>query len=164
MTKQVNVKPMDEQSYLMRNALLSVILGTSFVGESIYSHFEQYLQSHSLINAGVSIIGGGIFIGMIVMLIKTLNSANKVLKKTFYYGNFEDEYLNYINAKGYKYACNFILFFCFVIYILSDFNGTVASELMLSTSTREFCQLTVGLIFISYALPVLYLLKGADDE
>jgi len=164
MTTQLDVKPMDEQSYLMRNALLGVILGAWFLGESLHGYFEQYLQSHSMISLAVSILGGVIFISMMVILIKVMKSANKVQKKTFYYGNFEDEYLNYVNAKGYKYAFNFILIFFFVVYFLSGLDGTVASEVALSISIREFCQLTVGLIFISYALPVLYLLKGADDE
>jgi hypothetical protein len=39
-----------------------------------------------------------------------------------------------------------------------------ANELFASINLSEFIMVTFGLMFISYSVPVLYMLKAADDE
>ncbi len=160
MSAQMNVQPADEQNYLKRNALLNLILGFFFIGGTSYHYISDFILSSSLFMALSGLLALSTLIGMIVLLTKTISSSKKIQKKMFYYGSFNDEYLNYVNGKGYKYVFNFITFYFLVVWL-----GTGISESLLGALTiRQFCELTIGLVFISYAVPVLYLLKGADDE
>ncbi|MBU2894104.1 hypothetical protein KO495_12350 [Colwellia sp. D2M02] len=164
MSTQMNVRPIDEQNFLKRNALLGLLVGTLFSGEVLYIFLEQILMCNSVIMGILRFSGLVIFILMIVALFKTLNSANRVKKDAFWYGNLQDEYLNYVNLKGYKYVFNFSSFILFLFYVLAGFEGTVISNALLSLELRDFCKLIMSTIFFSYALPVLYLLRGIEDE
>jgi hypothetical protein len=161
MTIQVNVQPIDEQNFLKRNALLCLLLGLFFSSDLIYTVFQQQISAVPLLKYSLMLFGFFIFIAMLVMLVRTMDSANKITKETFYYGNFQDEYLNYINAKGYKYAFNFALFYLLsTYYITSVWGNDLASIINIS----ELSKFSAGIVFISYALPVLYMLNGTDDE
>ncbi len=164
MTTQMNVQPMDEQNFLKRNALLCLILAGYFIFDIFYTQLDEALLDYSLLKNSLLFIGVVISIAMVVILVKTCKSANRITKDTSYYGNFQDEYLNFINIKGYKYAFNFTSVYFLIVYILTDFDGTWISDITMEISIQEFCKLSMGFIFISYALPVLYMLKGADDE
>jgi len=164
MTAQVNVLPIDEQNYLKRNALLCLVLGVLFSFSFFYILFEQDISSMPILENSLLFVGAVIFISMMVICFKTINSANRVKKDTFYCGNFQDEYLNHVNLKGYKYVFNFVCFYFITIFICTGPTISEAIDFLPLISIRDFCLLTMGLIFISYALPVLYMLKGGDDE
>jgi hypothetical protein len=164
MSAKLTVQPIDEQNYLKHNALLCLVLGVLFSFSFFYIIFEQGISSMPILENSLLFIGAVISISMMVICIKTIKSANKVKNDTFYYGNFKDEYLNHINLKGYKYVFNFVCFYFFTIFICMGPTISEAIDFLPLISIRDFCLLTMGLIFISYALPVLYMLNGTDDE
>ena len=164
MTAQMNVQPIDEQNFLKRNALLCLILAGYFIFDIFYTQLGEVLIDYPLLKNSLLFIGAVLFISMVVILFKTCKSANRVAKNTSYFGNFHDEYLNFMNIKGYKYAFNFTSVYFLIVYILADFDGTWISGITTVISIQDFCKLSMGFIFISYALPVLYMLKGADGE
>ncbi len=164
MSAQMNVKPIDEQNYLKGNALLSLVLGVLFSFSFFYMLFEESISTSPVLEGGLLFVGSIIFIAAMVICFKTVNSANRVKKDTFYCGNFQDEYLNHVNLKGYKYVFNFVSFYFITIFICTGPTSSEAIDFLPLISIRDFCMLTMGLVFISYALPVLYLLKDAEDE
>lgn len=154
MTRQVNVKPIDEQNYLKDNTLIKLLFGGLFTFDVIFTFFELATWASLLLGtAFFAIIIGIFFYGFKVF-------TNKVKKETSNYDIFQDEYLNHINMKGYKYAFNFAFMSLNVILAVTVFSG----DLLAVFSTKDFCQLALGLICISYSLPVLYMLKDTEDE
>ncbi|MCJ8292995.1 MAG: hypothetical protein MJK15_01190 [Colwellia sp.] len=164
MTTQVNVKPIDEQNHLKRNALLYLVLGIIFSFSFLYNFFEQTISAEPTLERTLLFAGFVLFIVMIFVCFKVMKSANNIKKETFYCGNFQDEYLNYVNMKGYKYSFNFACFYLITIYIVTELYRNSTSDFTAVIDISNFCVVTMGLIFISYSIPVLYLLKGADDE
>jgi hypothetical protein len=161
----INVKPIDEQNFLKRNALGSLFAGFYFFGGFFYSIMQPYIENNGVSLWPFALVAIAIIIVLFTSLIKTLSSGRKVSNDTLYCGNFQDEYLNYINAKGYKYAANFTGLSLFFVYVLiTPFEETFLGTAVLSITIREFLDLTIGVLIFSYALPVLYMLKGADDE
>jgi len=154
MTTQVNVKPIHEQNYLKDNALIKLLFGGVFTIDGIVTFFELATWA-SLVLAYAAF---AMLIGALFYVFKVF--TNKVRKETSKYDNFQDEYLNHINMKGYKYAFNSAFMSLNVILAVTVFSG----DLLAVFSPKDFCQLVLGLVCISYSLPVLYMLKDTEDE
>ncbi len=166
MSASINVKPIDEQNYLKNHALLCLSWATFIIFNFVYFIFAEQVSGESILDGsgvylGFLIVG---FITLMVMTFKTAIATTKVKKSTYYYGNFQDEYLNHVNAKGYKYVFNFMCFYLIALWLVTSGMEITANELFSSISLSEFIMVTFGLMFISYAVPVLYMLKGGDDE
>jgi uncharacterized membrane protein len=117
MSVAINVKPADEQNYLKNHALLCLSLATFLIVNFVYLLFAEQVSGKSILDGSVIylaclIIG---FITLMVMTFKTAIATTKIKKSTYYYGNFQDEYLNHVNAKGYKYV---FIFMCFYLIAL----------------------------------------------
>ena len=164
MITQLNVQPMDEENYLKYFALFSLVIGTIFISGVLESFISQYFFNESVVTTSLNIIRVFLYISMVVIIFRMSAPANRVLKKTLYWGNFQDEYLNYISAKGYNYAFNFVFLYLVVAYLFIDLFGEFPESISLVQDLQGFCELSAGLMLICYALVVLYLLKGADDE
>jgi len=143
--------PINEQLFLKRNALVCIVLGIFFLTDFIYNYFNSSIEIEFL-NFILFIVS----IGFIVMF---LMSANKIGKNVFLFGNFKDEYLNHIHNTGYKYSFSFISLFLVVLTITSSLFPKLFSTL----PVHEFSKLSAGLMFISYSLPILFLLRGEDE-
>jgi len=164
MITQLNVQPMDEENYLKCFALFSLAIGTIFISGVIESFILQYFSNESVVAISLNFIRVCLYISMAIIIFKMSAPANRVLKKTLYWGNFQDEYLNFISAKGYNYAFNFIFFYLVISYFLIELFWTFPENVSVVEGLTGFCELSVGLMLICYALVVLYLLKGDDDE
>jgi hypothetical protein len=164
MTAQMNVKPIDEQNYLKRNALGGLLVGGLWSSEIITNFITLTLESSPVSFVFFGVVSFALLIALIFSFFKALSSANKVTKDTIWCGNFQDEYLNHVNLKGYKYAFNSVLFILLLVYALVGFEGTAIGDALLSIELQDFCKLIMSTIFFSYGFVVLYLLKGADDE
>jgi hypothetical protein len=164
MPAAIHVKPMDEQNYLQKHALLCLFFGVLSSFNFIYILFSEQIRSVPFLHESLLFIGVLGFITMVVITFKTAIATKKVKNSTYYYGNFQDEYLNHVNAKGYKYVFNFMCFYLITLWLVTFSMQISANELLLSISFSQFIMVTFGLMFISYSVPVLYLLKGADDE
>ena len=143
--------PINEQIYLKRNALVCIVLGALFIADSIYNHFNSSMELEYLTFT--------LFITSIIFIFLFLLSLIKIGKSVFLLGNFEDEYLNHIHNTGYKYAFSLISIFLVVVAVTSNIFPKLTENLLV----REFSKFSAGLMFISYSLPILYLLRG-DDE
>jgi hypothetical protein len=164
MTISINVQPIDEQNFLKRNALLSLSLGFFFSIDMMSILLTPTFKQYSWLELAATIVGTVLAITLVVMSFKTLFIARKISQDTFYCGNFQDEYLNHVNAKGYKYGFNFVALFLLSVYYISGFSHMWIDEVSLLINTREFAKFTAGLVFISYAIPVLYMLNSDDAD
>jgi hypothetical protein len=164
MSAQMNVKPIDEQNYLQKHASLCLFFGVLSSFNFIYILFSEQIRSVPFLHESLLFIGALGFITMMVITFKTAIATKKVKKNTYYYGNFQDEYLNHVNAKGYKYVFNFMCFYLITIWLITSVTSTLENDVLSFISISNFSMFTMGLVFLSYALPVLYMLKGVDDE
>lgn len=143
--------PINEQTYLKRNALACVVLGALYIADAIYNHLTS--------SVGLKYLTFGLFVASIIFIALVLQSLSKVSKRVFLFSNFEDEYLNHIHNTGYKYAFSLIATFLVLVSITTNIFPHLSEWLLV----REFSKFSAGLMFISYSLPILYLLR-ADDE
>ncbi len=164
MSVQMNVKPIDEQNYLKNNALLGLFTGMLFSGDIISRFFYNNNESDGFFSSGLLIAGIIVAILMMYSLFQVAQYSCKIKKRTFYYGNFKDEYLNHINSIGYKYAFNIICCYLLFVFFSTEYPKSNEAQISYVMTVKDFCLLTIGIVFLSYSTPVLYMLKGVDDE
>lgn len=152
--------PQIEQMYLSRNSWLTIILGTLLV-------FDLLILSTKGINLGgyplSNILEGFAFLNLIflvVMLVKTIKYASLLSSSSFIFGYLEDEFLEHINNKGYKYGFfSLLIFSSFIAFgfdaFLSGFEGLTV-KIIASSCASVGC--------FTYGITILYYLKASDDE
>ncbi len=143
--------PVNEQVYLKRNALVCFVLGILFIADALYNNFTS--------SVGLKYLTFMFFIAALIFIVMFLLSLIKMTKSAWLFGNFEDEYLNHIHNTGYKYAFSFMSFFLVVVSVTVNLFPYLIEGMLV----REFSKFSAGLMFMSYSLPIIYLLRG-DDE
>lgn len=152
--------PASEQDYLRSNAILALILGLVFTLDLWSLALSEVSASEWLTN--ILIIGVAIlFFLMLVYLVKASKGAFTFNRKAFWLGTFNDEYLNHINLKGYKYAFNITCGLLIALMLMADFN--VFEGLPNEVTLKQIFKSIIGLVFWGYAIPVLYMLRGEDE-
>lgn len=158
MTNQAVASTIYEQSFLKRNSMLSFIVGLFFSIEPIYRITSPVLEQHLWLKNFILLTGIGLFIAVVVVFVKTLPSIKRANKKAFWFGEFSDEYLNYVNKKGYKYSffstVYFLIFYKYIDkHLMHFFNNLPADDL---------ATLAIAVALIGYGLPVITELRGED--
>jgi hypothetical protein len=152
--------PQSEPLFLSRNGWLSISVVTLLMFKPLISFSEGIkLMGFSLSNLidSFALIN---FIFLIVMLVKVFKSARLLSGSSYWFGYLEDEFLEHINNKGYKYGfITLIIFTSFITFgydaFLSDFEGLTVSII------GSFC---VSIGCFTYGITVLSYLKASDDE
>ena len=108
----------NEQVFLQRNALLSFVLGVIFTAELFEELFASAIANNYWLDMSLTGMAIVTFMTVIVLLVKTVKSVGGISKSAFWYGEFQDEYVNFLNLKGYKWAFNIKLAACFCNSVL----------------------------------------------
>lgn len=142
-----------ELKYIKKNAYLCFTLAVCFFakGAGDLITFD---------NAFLNVIGGltivSATVAMLYFLVSSLSNIPSANKKSFWTGEFEDEYINQINLIGYKWA---FIASCIALTPFMLFDISRHYEI----STKDFATLAMSMVFFGYALPVLYGLRQ-DNE
>ena len=149
----------NEQIFLKRNSLLGVFAGLMFISSPIYKLLEPIITEHDWLNLVLALLS--LILGMLIFFtfFSTIKSMENVGRYTIWTGNFNDEYFNHINNKGYKYS------FVTSCILLLDFSvfGRHLQNFLGGLFLSEFSDFMLGVIFLSYSLPILFLLRGEDE-
>lgn len=149
----------NEQVFLKRNSLLGVFAGLMFISSPLYKLLEHFITRYDWLYITLALLGAILGISIIITFLKIIKSMENVDRYTIWYNNFNDEYFNHINNKGYKYSFNAS---CTFLVFISVF-GHHFQDVLVNLSFSDFAEFTLGLSFISYSLPVLFLLRGEDE-
>jgi len=130
-----------------------------FTSSPLYKLLEPFIIRYDWLY--ITLILLSIILGVFIVFtfFKIMNSIESLDRYTVWYNCFNDEYFNYINHKGYKYSFNTS---CFFLMFFSIF-GHHFQSFLVTLSLSDFAEFTLGLSFISYSLPVLFLLRGEDE-
>ncbi len=158
MNNQLVATPINEQIFLKKNALLSILVGLIFLLEPVWLILTPLISEHSQLEIISSIIRLTLVLTMLIVFVKTSASVRKAGKNAFWYSNFNDEYLNYVNNKAFKYSfyitAGFIGFYAYLgKHFITLFNDMPVSD---------FALFILGLSFIGYGLPIIVNLRGED--
>lgn len=142
-----------ELKYIKKNAYLCFTLAVCFFakGAGDLINFD---------NAFLNVIGGltivSATVAMLYFLVSSLSNLPNTAKKSFWTGVFEDEYVNQLNLKGYKWA---FVTSCITLFPFMLFDVSRHYEI----TTKDFATIVMSALFFGYALPVLYGLRQ-DNE
>jgi protein-S-isoprenylcysteine O-methyltransferase Ste14 len=155
MTTNTQSIVVNEEDCLYQNALLGLLLAALFT----FQYLDMFIESLPEINTWLYVLFGIVYIAIWFMIIRTLikviTSGKNISKDAYWFSVYEDEYFNYINNKGYKYAFNVLLAYLTIISIF----GTDFAPI----SIESFCKFGLILGFLTYSSTVIFLLKGKDE-
>ena len=160
MTNKTESTTISEHHFLKGNALLSLAIGLMFIAEMIEILFEPFINEHAWLDVSLTVFAFIVAIIVLIQIVKTLSVAGGLSKSTFWFGDFNDEYFNHLNLKGYKWAFNILCFILLFLYIFDDLTIIYFD----SVTITDFAKFMIGFLFISYSLPVLYLLHKEDSN
>ena len=141
----------NEFRFLNNSAMLSLVLGIFFLmqcAEEILIERADAATFMIIIFNGMTLL---FLVILCVMLYKIVSMDKKVTNEHKWFGNYEDEFLNYTNLKGYKYAFNTTIAFL-AIGMLA---GGVWTEEAAQLELWLYCKIVAAMSFISYALPII---------
>ena len=149
--------PQIEHLYLRKNAFVMVFIGLFFLTQLIYD-LVSTAQPATDFKIGFGLASVFCLIGLLVNSITVSKLAHKV-KKAYWYGNFDDEYFNFLNHKAYKYGFNSAGLVAFIFY----FGPSLVPENIL-TMDNSF-RLLISIMFFGYGVPLLFWLRadGKDE-
>jgi len=147
--------PQIEHLYLRKNAFSMVFIGLFFLTQLIYDLVSTAQPSTDL-KIGFGLASVFSLIGLLVNWFTVSKLARKV-RKAYWYGNFDDEYFNFLNHKAYKYGFNSTGLAAFIFY----FGSELVPESLL-TMDNSF-RVLLSIIFLSYGAPLLFWLRGNDE-
>ncbi|WP_102796476.1 hypothetical protein [Bowmanella denitrificans] len=151
-------KAEQENLLLKKNAILCLVLGLFFVIDSTHELGGWELSGRwALLYLPVLLL----FFYMLYLLLNVSKFSRGVAKRAFWTGRFEDEYAEYLNARGYKfgYGVGFIGLITFSLFA----DLILADETTALISMELWAQLAAASMLIGYALPVIYGL-AKDNE
>jgi hypothetical protein len=152
MTNDIKSTVVKEEKDLYNNAITSLLVAAMFIFDYLDKFQEPLIKMYTLIY----VLYGIAFIAIFILLIRNLiKAATRMSKKNFWVDNYEDEYFNYINNKGYKYLC------CTLLIYLTIFS--IFGKNFESIPIDSFCKFGAALGFFTYGLTVILLLKSKDD-
>ncbi|NQZ20593.1 MAG: hypothetical protein HRT53_00930 [Colwellia sp.] len=161
MGKEIVSSADNEHLYLKSNALFSFALGFVFTFDVIDQAFSSIIENNHWVDILLTGMGVIVLLVLVVQLVKTLHAMEGLSKAAFWYGDFQDEYVNFINLKGYKWAFTMAISVLLIFCIFDDLADVAFSSISIS----DFSEFIVGLIFIAYSLPVIYsLYKDSENE
>jgi hypothetical protein len=165
MQTQTELTPAIEQRYLTFIAMLSTIFGLFLISDSIYTLIESISPGSTWLKIIVGAFVLILFITMGISLFKTLKFQGEVSRKTLWYGKFIDEYISYVNMKGYQYSWNIMSILMPILLILASLNerGEYLPEFLNSIPILEFIKLNLAILMLTYGLPILYMLRKEQD-
>ena len=152
--------PLIEQLFMKRNATLSIFIGFILIAEILDAMLTGLYGQYEWLESFASIAGVLIFLLMMITLVRLFRVSRNVSGSVFWFGNYQDEYLNHVNLKGYKYVFNIACFVLIAAFVLDDYSGAVATQY----SIGELARVMAGVIFLSYGLPVWYLLRSDNAD
>lgn len=129
--------PEIELLFLKRNALMSCVIGV-------------LILSAPFVHALVSLVLIALFILSFFRLMISLPSW----KYLFWTGNCKDEYFTHLNNRAYKYTVITTFFTCGLLYGLD----------IESISSKSVALLICAVMSLAYGAPLLYWLRGNNDE
>jgi len=147
--------PQIEHLYLRKNAFVMVFIGLFFLTQLIYD-LVSTAQSSTDLKIGFGLVSVFSLIGILVYSITVSKLARKV-RKAYWYGNFDDEYFNFLNHKAYKYGFNSTGLVAFIFY----FGPELVPESLLTTDNS--LRVVISIMFLSYGLPLLFWLRENNE-
>lgn len=142
-----------ELKYIKKNAYLSLALAICFFLKGVGSVVTFEIHALNLIG-GFAILATTIV--MLYFLVSSLSNLPNTAKKSFWTGVFEDEYVNQLNLKGYKWA---FVTSCITLFPFMLFDVSRHYEI----TTKDFATIVMSALFFGYSLPVLHGLRQ-DNE
>jgi hypothetical protein len=147
-----------EHKFLHSKAMTSLFLASSIFFGSIYerSLITEFPESVDWIIIGLMLVS---YFCLLILLVKDFILANRMSYKALWSGAFDDEYLEHINRKGYKYGYVTSVSLLAVFYIFD-------SEISLASwiSFRELLPLILFTAMGSYGAAIICHMHGAIDE
>ncbi len=145
-----------ELRFLKSSALLSAVLGTLFIVDSVPLMLFQYQELPNVLRSTVHVMQILFILGLVYLLIKNISAINGVPSRTTWLSQFDDEFLNHTNMKGYQYAFN--------LAIAALFIGTLGGEIWVDYTDHipihVFSEFVLGIAMAGYSIPVLRALLG----
>lgn len=156
--KTIN-QPEIEQNFLTRNALLSIALGCVFFFDVAYELLAQSSWSDSWMSKVLGAFMTIAFLVMLAMMLKVISTSGKLKKQGFWYGAYQDEFMSFVNKKGYQYSHNFM----YLVFISALVINGWLPDMSNLISVDQYTKFGIAALAFSYGLPVIYLLKKESD-
>jgi hypothetical protein len=147
--------PKNEETLLYRNALLGLFAGGMFSFKALEAFLEPLQEIHLWLYIVLAIVYITTTVMAVIMLIKTVLSANQLSKNLFRFGQFEDEYFIHIDKKGYQHSFNVLLIYVGIFSIFGEHFESIV--------LKNFCEFGLALTFLTYSFTVMFLLKAKDE-
>jgi len=157
MGKTSQLDPNVELIFLKRCAVGVFMAGLFFLHrvteDVVYQWFDDEVWTQGI----YALIFVTFFIYMIVTVVKTLNV--NVSRQAYWFGNFHDEYLHYVNNQANKYCLGVLGITLLGAFIGADF----ITEALPSLDLKDFISLILTVISFSYSATVWTLLRADND-
>jgi hypothetical protein len=147
--------PQIEHLVLRKNAFTIVFTGLFFLTQLIYD-LVSTAQSSTDLKLGFSLVSVFFLIGLLVNS-NTVSKLARKVKKAYWYGNFDDEYFNFLNHKAYKYGFNSAGIVALIIYS----GPNIMPESLLTTDNS--LRVVISIMCLAYGAPLLFWLRGNDE-
>ncbi|WP_199609779.1 hypothetical protein [Flocculibacter collagenilyticus] len=147
-----------ETNYLKNNALNMFFLSIFFIVSAAWPFIDrQAIPGAIYILMSLGLLA--IIITALTFGLKSIKGLSKEHKQAFWYGQFSDEYLNFVNLQGYKYAFNIAISALLITWL----TAILGFSLTFQINTLLMVHALLAIIFLSYSLRVLYLLRAEDE-
>ena len=137
-----------EEAYLKHNATLLLFLGHYFGGGAFNSPLYSTVKEIPILLFSVTVLMIIIFLGIFISLFKTMSTTFKLSSTLFWTGTFKDEFCAHTNNIGLKWSFNIVLYPLLICYFFG---------LPSTLNTEQMAGFLIGVIALSYSIPVLYL-------
>lgn len=148
-----------EFKFLKGSGFLTLAIGLFFITDSVrvilfeFNDFPGFAENVFHVSEAVFLLA------TLFVLFKNINVFNSVPGKTSWLGRFDDEFLNYINMRGYQYAFNLAIITLFI----GMFAGEIWPEATANINLHIFCKTVFAISLIGYSIPVLRDLYGESS-
>jgi hypothetical protein len=152
----MEIKQYDEQTCLRMSAAGSLHIGLALMSFALFDLLSDGFNVGAAIFAFVfmSLLLRGLYFSVSVAMF-----GPKPSSKGYWSSLFQDEYLNYLNMKGYKWAFMTISGLLFILY----FGGEkLSSGLLQEISIKNLAMFQIGVVWIAYSTPILFELRKEE--
>ncbi|NRA62383.1 MAG: hypothetical protein HRU25_16080 [Psychrobium sp.] len=155
----------NEEIYLYRMAQTYVFAGIFFISRAVEKYIEANYQQPSWLADFWIVFVIICVVGMIIPLSKALRVEGQCNGRDFMFGKFNDEYMNHIHLQSFKVSGNLMIIFLIFSFTIFNSNANFESPIsaIAAVSVGQFSFLSLGLLLLSFSIPILYMLRG-DDE
>ncbi|MFY8299790.1 hypothetical protein AAEU28_13570 [Pseudoalteromonas sp. SS15] len=150
-----------ELQYITWHAYLALVMGLLFFSASLESFLDFQASKSLTFVYGIAKFGLSVY--FIYFMYKVITTMSSIKRRNFWTASFEDEYLNHLNLLGFKWSFHSVIF-ALSPFLFSNISSFISESFPAdSISAKTLATLVIGVMFICYALPVLYGLNKSDE-